>query len=376
MTTTDSHGGATALPTARRPSTVRPVAITIGMVLATALALMLLYDVRRVLVWLGIAVFFTIALVPLVTWVQRHLTRGRRLFAVVLVFLTGALLIAGLVTLFAVPLATEATRFATQLPQLLNDAKTGNGLVGRLLTRTHALTYVQQNEDKIRDLATGLTTPAAGILQGLATGVIGIITVVVLTVLMVLEAPKIVDGALSLFDRDEQRDRVRHVAADCARSITGYITGNLAISVLCGILVFVILEILHVPFAGIIALFVAVADLLPIIGATLGGLVALIAAAVHSIPALIVVAIFIVAYQQLENHILQPVVFARTVKLNPLAVLIAILFGVELAGILGALLGIPVAGIIQVVLHDVWDRRRGRTKTETTTGEDRVPVTA
>jgi predicted PurR-regulated permease PerM len=117
-----------------------------------------------------------------------------------------------------------------------------------------------------------------------------------------------------------------------------------------------------------------VADLIPLIGATLGAVVALIAAVIHSIPALIAVAIFFVAYQQLENHVLQPVILARTVKLNPLAVLISILVGVELAGILGALLAIPVAGIIQVILRDVWDHRRGETKEEVTVGEERQPA--
>jgi len=146
------------------------------------------------------------------------------------------------------------------------------------------------------------------------------------------------------------------------------------ISIICGVLTYTTLKIMGVPFAGLIALFVALADLLPLIGATLGAIVALIAAAVHSIPALIVVAIFFVAYQQLENHVLQPLIFARTVKLNPLAVLISILVGVELAGILGALLAIPVAGIIQVIIRDVWDRRRGTTKPVATTGADETPI--
>ncbi len=101
---------------------------------------------------------------------------------------------------------------------------------------------------------------------------------------------------------------------------------------------------------------------------------ALVAAAIHSLPALIVVAIVFVVYQQLENHLLQPLVFARTVNLNPLAVLVAILVSVELAGILGALLAIPVASIIQVVARDLWDHRRGRPKAEPTTGESREPV--
>jgi hypothetical protein len=92
------------------------------------------------------------------------------------------------------------------------------------------------------------------------------------------------------------------------------------------------------------------------------------------VPAGIAVIVFFVVYQQLENHLLQPMIFSRTVKLNPLAVFVAILLGVELAGILGALLAIPVAGIIQVVLRDVWDHRRGRPKDEPTLGEDHTPV--
>ena len=129
-----------------------------------------------------------------------------------------------------------------------------------------------------------------------------------------------------------------------------------------------------VPFAGLIALFVAIADLVPLIGATLGAIVAVVAAALHSVPALIVVIIWFVAYQQLENHVLQPLILSRTVKLNPLAVLVAILVGIELAGILGALLAIPVAGIIQVIVRDVWDHRKGRVKDEPTTGEDKTPI--
>ncbi len=365
---------ATSLPTTRTRVPVRTIAATISMVLLTALALLLLYTVRQILVWLVVAAFFTIALHPVVGWVQRRLTGGRRLLATLLVFLVVVLLLAGLLTLFAVPLATQGVAFAAQFPQLLEDAKSGRGVVGRLLDRTHAIAYVQEHQDKIRSFAASLTTPAAGVLKGVATGAAGVITVFVLALLMVLEAPKIIDGTLNLIEDDARREHVRQVAADCAKSITGYISGNLLISIICGVLTYATLKIMGVPFAGLIALFVAIADLLPLIGATLGAIVALLAAALHSIPALIVVAIFFVAYQQLENHVLQPLIFARTVKLNPLAVLISILVGVDLAGILGALLAIPVAGIIQVILRDVWDTRRGTTKQEVTTGEEPQPV--
>jgi predicted PurR-regulated permease PerM len=102
--------------------------------------------------------------------------------------------------------------------------------------------------------------------------------------------------------------------------------------------------------------------------------VASIAAFVHSVPAGIAVVVFFLLYQQLENHLLQPLILSRTVKLNPLTVLLAILFAVELAGILGALLAIPIAGMIQVIVRDVWDHRRGRPKLEPTIGEDRTPI--
>jgi predicted PurR-regulated permease PerM len=358
----------------RRPVPVRTILATIGFVLATAVALLLLYEVRRTLVWIVVAIFFTIALYPLTNWVERRLTRFHRTVATLVVFLVLVLVIAGLLTLFVVPLAREGGAFATQLPDLVAEARAGRGPVGNLLERTHALSWLENNQERIGAYVTGLTTPAAGVLRGVATGVAGVITVFVLALLMVLEGPKVVDGTLNLIDRPSTRERVRRVSADCAKSITGYISGNLLISVICGVLTYITLKVMGVPFAGLIALFVAVADLIPLIGATLGAVVAIVAAAIHSVPALIVVAIFFVLYQQLENHVLQPVILARTVKLNPLAVLIAILVGVELAGILGALLAIPVAGIIQVILRDVWDHRQGETKDEVTVGEDRRPA--
>jgi predicted PurR-regulated permease PerM len=366
---------ATPMLKSRTVVPVRTILATIGLVLLTALALLLLYEIQHVLVWLVVALFFTIALYPVTSWVERRITRGRRLPATLLVFLVLVLLLGGLIAAFAVPLATEGASFATQLPQLITDARAGQGPVGRLLERTHALAWVQAHQAQIVSYASGLTGSASTVLTGVATGIAGVVTVFVLALLMVLEGPKVVSGVLNLIEDDTTRERIRNVAVDCARSITGYISGNLLISIICGVLTYVTLKIMGVPFAGLIALFVGLADLIPLIGATLGAIVALIAAAVHSVVALIVVAIFFVAYQQLENHVLQPVILSRTVKLNPLAVLVAILVGVELAGILGALLAIPVAGIIQVIIRDVWSHRRGQPKAVPTVGEEEVPAT-
>src|SRR3954464_9736432 len=331
--------------------------------------------VEQVLVWMVIALFFTVALYPLVNWVQRHMTWCRRSLATLMVFLVVFLVLGGLLTAFAVPLASQGTDLAGQLPGIISDARAGRGPVGDLLERTNALQFVQNNEDRIREFATGLGTPALNLLRGLGTGVVATVTIFVLSYLAVLEGPKVVDGTRALF-APQRAERIRRVTRDCAKTVTGYISGNLLISAICGILTYAVLKFSGVQFAALIALFVAIADLIPLVGATLGAVVASIAAFLHSVPAGIAVVIFFIIYQQLENHLLQPVIFARTVKLNPLAVLIAILLATELAGILGALLAIPVAGIIQVVLRDVWDHRRGAPKPEPTIGEDRVPVDA
>jgi predicted PurR-regulated permease PerM len=348
---------------------VRTIAASIGLVLATVIVLFLLVEVRRTLIWLVVAAFFAVALYPVVNWLESRLTWCRRSVATLAVYLLVFLVLGGLIAAFAVPLAHQSTTFADQLPGVINDAKAGRGPVGSLLQRTNALQYVQQNQDRIRQMASGLTTPAAGVLRGVATGIAGAVTIFVLSYLMVLEGPKMTETTLNLLS-PQHRDRARRVGTDCAKSVTGYISGNLLISVICGLLTYIVLKVMGVPFAGLISLFVAIVDLIPLVGATLGAVVATIAGFIHSVPAGIVLIIFFVVYQQLENHLLQPVILSRTVKLNPLTVLVAILVFVELAGVLGALLAIPFAGILQVIIRDVWDHRRGGLKSEPTTGED------
>lgn len=358
----------------RRPVPVRTILATIGLLLATALVVYVVVVSRQVLTWMVVGLFFAVALYPLVGLVQRRVFGGkRRALATLVVFLVVFIALAALITAFVVPLATEGTKLASQLPGIIEDARHGKGPIGNLLDRTNALHWVQTHQSTINKFATGLTTPAVGVLSGVASTVTGTVTVFVLSYLMVLEGPKAVDGFLNLF-RPQTGERIRRVGGDCARSVTGYVSGNLLISVICGAITYVALLLMGVPFAGLIALFVGIADLIPLVGATLGGVVAVVAAFIHSVPAGIVVLVVFIVYQQLENHLLQPVIYARTVQLNPLTVIIAILIAAELAGILGALLAIPVASIIQVVLRDVWDHRRGRPKEEPTVGEDREPV--
>jgi predicted PurR-regulated permease PerM len=113
-----------------------------------------------------------------------------------------------------------------------------------------------------------------------------------------------------------------------------------------------------VPYALALGVLVAVLDLVPLAGATIAGIVVVTVAALTSLTAGVIVAVYIVVYQQLENHLLQPVVYGRTVELSPLAVLVSVLVGAKVAGVLGVLCAIPVAGTIQILLQD-WTEHRG-----------------
>jgi predicted PurR-regulated permease PerM len=333
---------------------------------------LLVLKVERILVWLAVSAFLATAMWPLVGALERR-TRMPRVAATTVVFLAVGIVLSAVLALLVYPLITEGTKFADQLPQYIADAKAGRGTVGDLVQRFHIDTYVEQHQQEIRDTAKGFGASAAHVLHVIASTIAAVVSIIVLTFLLLLEGPQLLGGALNALP-DRHQERVERVGRDCARAVTGYMAGNLVISVICGVLTYAVLAVTGVPYAGVIAVFVAIADLIPLVGATIGAVIATVVALLHSVPAAITVVVFFIVYQQVENHLLQPVVLSRTVKLNPLVVLVSILLGVELAGILGALLAIPVAGIVQVLVRDMYDVRLGTVKREPTVGEKKQTV--
>ena len=168
-------------------------------------------------------------------------------------------------------------------------------------------------------------------------------TIAFLTLFMLLEGPTWVERIYGLLPAEHQ-PRWRRIGYDIYRTIGGYVTGNLAISLIAGIVSTAVLLALGVPYAVALGLVVAILDLVPLAGATIAAVLVTTVAFLDSTTSGIIVLIFFILYQQLENHVLQPVVYGRTVKLSPLAVLIAVLIGAQLAGVVGALAAIPVAG--------------------------------
>jgi predicted PurR-regulated permease PerM len=278
------------------------------------------------------------------------------------VFLVGVLILMGLVYLFTEPLVTAAVHFGKQVPDLVKQAKKGHGPLGHLVYRLHLQKYLSEGSAKITSQLTKVLKPATALSVGAAavSTIVAIVTIAVLTFFTMLEAPRMWEGFLRLF-RPNTADRLRRVVDESIRSVTGYMLGNFLTSIIAGIISGITLAILGVPFAFLLGVFVALVDLLPLVGGLLAGLPVVIIAAIHSIPAGIIMLVVFLVYQQVENHVLNPIIMSKTVRLNPFWVLLAVLVGATLGGrvagglgtFVGALIGIPVGGAIQVVVREL-----------------------
>jgi predicted PurR-regulated permease PerM len=363
------------MPDGARPVPWPTIIATIASVLAVGVGILLIHALARVIAWLAVALFLTVVLTAPVDHLERrfHLRRG---LATAAVFVAFILTVLALGYVFVRPIIDQGTKLIDNLPKLVDDAQKGRGTIGHLVTRYNLQDYVDKNQDRIRSALASLGTPALGVLRGVFSTLLAGVTILVLTCLMLLRGPQLSRGALLLVP-EAHRSRVRAVAIDAARAVSGYMFGNLLISAIAGTLTYVLLKILGVPYAEVLALWVAFTDLIPLVGATLGAIVTVGLAFLHSVVAGIVVLVFYIAYQQFENHVLQVNIMSRTVNVSPLTVLVSVLVGVELAGFLGALLAIPAAGVVSVIVRDIYDAETGHLRKHPTPSlEERPPQTA
>jgi predicted PurR-regulated permease PerM len=262
---------------------------------------------------------------------------------------------------FGYPLVNGISHLAQQLPTYVSQAEHGKGWIGHLAIKYHVQAWVAKNTPKLVSFGQGLAKPALSLGKGAATLVITLFTILVLVILLLLEGPKMRSGVLGLMT-PKRAERYSRIAHEINRSVTGYMLGNLTTSVIAGVVVFVTLAVLGVPFPFLWALWVALVDFLPMIGGALAGIPTVLFAAAHSLTAGIITAAVFLTYTQIENHVLNPVVMSRTVKVNPLLVLVSILVGASIGEWIGgtfgafvaALLAIPAAGALQVTIREIW----------------------
>ena len=329
---------------------------TILKILFVALAVIAVIEVisiaRQVITWILIALFLALALNPVVEFFIRHGIR-RRVLAIGVTYLLLLGAIAALGGTFVPILVDEVNDFVDAVPGYVDDLTEGRGRLG-FLERDYNI--VERVQDAVSDGGAGrilgFSGAALSITRGVITIVIATITIAVLTFFMLLEGPAWLDRFWSLLP-EESRPRWRNVGYQIYRTVGGFVSGALLIALLAGVSASILLSVLGVPYAIALGLVVALLDLIPLAGATLATLViATIAFLTSSVTVGVIVLVYFIVYQQVENHVIYPAIYSRTVQLSPLAILIAVLIGASLAGILGALVAIPVAGAIQVVLVD------------------------
>ncbi|MDQ1710185.1 MAG: hypothetical protein QOG49_1570 [Frankiaceae bacterium] len=321
--------------------------VLLALVLARAVQL-----VSGVLVLIVVAAFLAIGLNPAVEFFQR---RGMKRGLAAAIVMGGVLLFfGGFVAAAVPPVVKQATQLREQLPQRLETLRNNNETFKRL---DKQYKIQQKVADALKKQSTDAPKKAVGIAVGVLTAVGKTLTVLILTLYFIGSYDRIKRGALRLVPRS-RRPRVGLLADEILDRVGGYVLGNLATSVVAGVASGIWFLALGVPYPLALALFVAIFDLIPLVGASIAAVLCTIIAFFVSMPVGIATAVFFIAYQQFENYVLVPRVMKATVDVSPLATVLAALVGGTLLGALGAVLAVPAAAAISLIGSEVFIPRQ------------------
>jgi predicted PurR-regulated permease PerM len=330
-------------------------------VLGILAGLWLVVTLRTLVLLIVVAGLLATAFDRPVSWVQRRLRLPRRGLAVALVLLAFLLGLALFGYLAYRPFVHQTRVFREGLPTLMNRVKQ-LPIAGQYLRKVDLTGDTQRFLKELPGRLSKNKNVILGVAQTALTDLVLVLTTIVTAVFLLLHGPRITDGAANLILDDFKRARARRLATNMQQAVSGYVSGNLLISLLAAAVTAISLTAMRVPFVAVLAAIMFILDLVPLVGATLGGgVVALATFVLAPDPwkALIFVGIFAV-YQQLETHTVYPLIMGRTVKISSLGVFLVTLTGAELGGVLGALIAIPVGAVINVVLKDLIQERRNK----------------
>ena len=322
---------------------------------ACALVLYLVWRVRVVVRLGAISLFLALALFPLVDAVATR-TRVPRALIILTVYL---LLIASVAVVgyVVVPsLVKEVGQLSHHAPRYAADLRE-NATFRRYDNRYHITAKLVSDARQLPQLLGRLVGPLKDVTVQAASFIGQVVTVLALGFLLLLHGREYVNAGLSLAGNREER--YRRVVIDINKAVADYVLGNIVISVLATIATWIVLSILGVPYALSLGFLVGFFDLLPLVGATLGAIVVAVATVAVDFPTATVVWLaFIIVWQRFEDYVIQPLVYGRALRVNPIVTIVSVLAGAALLGILGALLAIPTAAAIQIVLREWWANRQ------------------
>ncbi len=324
------------------------VAVTYGVV-------ELIINLESILVLIGLALFVAIGLQPAVAWlVNRRLPRW---LAVIIVFLAVLALVGGFLAAAIPVVIAQSTELADKVPTYLHELQNHNSFIGKINERYHI-------QERITGLLNSQGSSLASGLLGAGKAVFSVLTdffiVVVLTVYFVIDLPRIRAVGYRLVPAS-RRPRVILLGDEIAAKVGAYVLGNVLVSVVAGLLTFAWLLIFHVPYALLLALTVAVLDLIPVVGSTAAGVIVCLVSLTVSWPVCIATIVFFVVYRFVEDYLLVPKIIGGVVKVPALVTVVAVVLGGALLGIIGALVAIPIAAALLLIAREVVFPRLDRT---------------
>jgi predicted PurR-regulated permease PerM len=338
--------------------TVRAVLRVVLVVVAVVLTLVLMYLLRQPLTWIFIAAFLSIALSGPVAFLSRHMRRG---YAVAIVYVLLILTPFVLIGLLVPPIVTQANNLVQNLPEYAQE-------VTDFVNDNERLRQLQDDYDitgRLEEEAGKLPArlgDAAGVLGdigvGLVNSIFAAVTIIVLSLFILSSGRRFLDAWIREY-QPAREEWWHNLFGRIANAIGNYVAGALLQATIAGVTSWIVLMILGVDFALPLAVIVFLLDLIPLVGATLGAIIVGLVTLFSDFPVdTIIWAIFAIVYQQVENNVIQPRIQARAVQLDPLVVLVSVLFGSALMGVLGALLAIPVAAALQIAYREYRAERR------------------
>jgi predicted PurR-regulated permease PerM len=328
-------------------------------IVGVALALYLLFQLRKPIGWIVTAIFLAVALSGPVNWLERR--TKRRGPAIALVFLALLLLPVLVGAVVVPPLVTQGNNLVQDLPAYATDLREfvqKNDTLRNLNQDYSIVEQLQSQADKLPAKVGDAAGTLGDIGLGLVNSIFALITILVLTGFLLGSGREWVRKFVAMMPYDKQ-ERVGRSMERMGKAVGGYVGGALAQALVAGVTAYIVLAILGVPFRAPLALLVALADLIPLVGATIGAVFVGIVTLFNDFPTTTIVwTIWSIIYQQLENTVIQPQIQRRAVDVHPFVVMVSVLFGATLLGVAGALVAIPVAASIQIVLNEWNDWRR------------------
>ncbi|MDQ4149573.1 MAG: AI-2E family transporter [Actinomycetota bacterium] len=324
---------------------------TLGVVVVLA-AVAAAWTARQVLVLVLIALVLAVGFDPAVQWVSRRLNVGRGV-AVSVIMLGALLFLVVFLALVIPPIVTEVRGLVQDLPQYAGKLQQSRGWLGDIVRRFGVPQRLDELSKNAPQIASSTFPTVLTFIQRVTGGIFNFLTIVVLTIYFMGSMPRLKDGVASLFPA-EDRERHRTVLEEATGRIGGYVSGNVTISIIAGVLSFIAFLIIGVPFPAALAMWVAITDLIPSVGALIGAVVCTAVAAFNGFGSALLTAGYLLVYQQVENYAISPRIMKKAVDLSPAAVVVSVLIGGSLLGFVGALLALPLAAAAKVAIRDLW----------------------